>query len=200
MILSDAAYLITTHKFGKPQICFKDYLDRHASNMESMRKQSSFPQHPLIPSSEFDLRKCEPMSQVQWSVHIGIRKRPHPFWILLPKLFGSQSIFLLRHVDLEKFLIMPEFLICLFEISKMISFSGLGRLSVSLNTTHSERWEIVICTHLRKFDCRIGMSSSRSSHVVQWPYKSIIPDFRSWFRYSKCAEPPEGTKSEGVNG
>lgn len=85
------------------------HLDWHACDVESMGKQSAFPQQSLVPCCEFNLGDGKRVTQVQRPVHVGEGETSEPLRILFLDLSGCQAFELLlcRRIDVEYLLLFP---------------------------------------------------------------------------------------------
>jgi hypothetical protein len=109
--------------------------------VESHGEQGLLAQHSLETTSKLDLADGESVTQMQRSVHIGIRERSHPLGLLSSDLGwrrclagdrlevgASRS----RSIDLEEVLLGPSGLSLAFELDEVVS---LGSLCIERDAT-----------------------------------------------------------------
>lgn len=56
--------------------------------MKPMREQDSLAQHPLIPCRELDFGDGESVTEMERTIHVGVREVPKPFGKLLLDFSG----------------------------------------------------------------------------------------------------------------
>lgn len=95
--------------------------------MESVGKEDTFAQHPLVPSGELNLGDGECMAEMKASVHVWVGEVTEPFGVL-GLYFGGRETGQLRcgwGVDLEEMLIFPARLILFLEVLQVVAFGRL---------------------------------------------------------------------------
>jgi hypothetical protein len=144
--------------------------------VETKREQRPLAHHPLETTREFDLGDGERVTEMKTSVHVRVRERSKPLWILRPDLGRSHGPGLRVNgfgigggggrgsVDLEDFLVEPVLLSLLFDFNESISLAGL---SGGFNS--SEKKQLMtrkhIATHLLDLQRLCVGGNGRSGHV-----------------------------------
>lgn len=77
--------------FHTPRLACTD-LDRHTGQVESHGEQGLLAQHPLETTSKLDLADGKSVSQVERSVHVGVRESSHPLGLLSSDLGRRRSL------------------------------------------------------------------------------------------------------------
>lgn len=93
--------------------------------MEALRQQGSLTLHTFITSTEFNLGEGKGMSQMETTVHVGIRHTGHVFGIHLVKIFRVGVFLNSGSVDFKCLFAIPEATRLVFKGTEGITLSCL---------------------------------------------------------------------------